>query len=142
MRKSNKLRVVLDTNVFLVSLAAQSPFALIFDALIDGKFELALNTEIIAEYEEVIAKRYDSQTVNDVLELILHLDNIHRQDVFYQWKLIEQDFDDNKFTDVYVASQADYLVTNDRHFSVVKTISFPPINLVKAENFLELLSQL
>lgn len=142
MRKSNKLRVVLDTNVFLVSLAAQSPFALIFDALIDGKFELAVTTEIIAEYEEVIAKRYDTQTVNDVLELILHLDNIHRQDVYYQWKLIEQDSDDNKFTDVYVASQADCLITNDRHFSVVKTIPFPPINVLKAEDFLELLAKL
>lgn len=142
MTKINKLRVVLDTNVFLVSLAAQSPFALIFDALIEGKFELVVNSEIISEYEEVIGKRYDSQTVNNVLELILHLDNIHRQEVFYQWQLIEKDADDNKFADVYVASQANYLITNDRHFSLLKGIPFPPIQLLKAEDFIELLAKL
>lgn len=140
--KTNKLRVVLDTNVFLVSLADKSPYSLIFDALLDEKFELVLHNEIITEYEEVIEKRYSKQVVNDVLELILHLENIYRQEVFYQWNLIEQDPDDNKFVDVYVASQADFLVTNDRHFSVLKNVPFPPINLIKAEEFLDILTKI
>lgn len=75
--KTNRLRVVLDTNVFLVSLAEQSPYSIIFDALLEGKFELTVHNEIITEYEEVIGKRYDKETVSDVLELILHLDNIY-----------------------------------------------------------------
>ena len=140
--KTNKLRVVLDTNVFLVSLADKSLYSLIFDALLDEKFELVLHNEIITEYEEVIEKRYNKQVVNDVLELILHLENIYRQEVFYQWNLIEQDPDDNKFVDVYVASQADFLVTNDRHFSVLKNVPFPPINLIKAEEFLDILTKI
>lgn len=140
--KTNKLRVVLDTNVFLVSLADKSPYALIFDALLDEKYELVVHNEIIIEYEEVIEKRYSKQVVNDVLELILHLENIYRQDVFYQWNLIEQDPDDNKFVDVYVASQADFLVANDRHFSVLKNVPFPPINLIKAEEFLDILTKI
>lgn len=53
---NNKPIVVLDTNVFLVSLAPQSPYAIIFDALIDGLFTLAISTEILAEYEEKIAE--------------------------------------------------------------------------------------
>lgn len=57
MKKNNsKPIVVLDTNVFLVSLAPQSPYAIIFDALIDGLFTLAISTEILAEYEEKIAE--------------------------------------------------------------------------------------
>ncbi len=139
--KTNKLRVVLDTNVFLVSLADKSPYSIIFDALLDGKYELVLHNEIITEYEEVIEKRYSKQIVNDVLELILHLENIYRQDVFYQWNLIEQDPDDNKFVDVYVASQADFLVTNDRYFSVLKNVPFPSFNLIKAEEFLDILTK-
>ncbi|MEA5258753.1 putative toxin-antitoxin system toxin component, PIN family [Arcicella aquatica] len=140
MKKTNKMRVVLDTNVFLVSLAPQSPYAFIFDALINKSFELVVSTEILAEYDEIISQRYDKETVNDVFELILHLDNIHHQNVYYQWNLIANDPDDNKFVDIYVASQADYLVTNDKHFSFLNEQAFPPINLIKAEIFLEILN--
>lgn len=140
MKKSNRLRIVLDTNVFLVSLAPKSPFALIFDALLNQTFELVISTEILAEYDEIISKRYDKQTVNDVFELILHLENIHHQNVYYQWNLIDIDPDDNKFVDVFVASQADYLVINDKHFSFLSELPFPPINLIKAEKFLEILN--
>lgn len=140
--KTNRLRVVLDTNVFLVSLAEQSPYSIIFDALLEGKFELTVHNEIITEYEEVIGKRYDKETVSDVLELILHLDNIYRQEVYYQWGLIPNDPDDNKFVDVYVASQSDYLVSNDKHFNILKTTRFPPVNLINAENFIQILSEL
>lgn len=142
MKKTNKIRVVLDTNVFLVSLAPQSPYAFIFDALLNKSFELVVSTEILAEYDEIISRRYDKETVNDVFELILHLDNIHHQNVYYQWGLITADPDDNKFVDIFVASQADYLVTNDKHFSFLNELPFPPINLIKAENFLEILNTL
>ena len=138
MKKTSKLRVVLDTNVFLVSLAPKSPFALIFDALINQDFELVISTEILAEYEEVISKRYDEQVVKDIFELILHLPNIHHQNVYYQWNLSSQDPDDNKFVDIYVASQSDLLVTNDKHFNVLNDVFFPPIKKIKAEEFLEL----
>ena len=138
MKKTSKLRVVLDTNVFLVSLAPKSPFALIFDALINQDFELVISTEILAEYEEIISKRYDEQVVKDIFELILHLPNIHHQNVYYQWNLISQDPDDNKFVDIYVASQSDLLVTNDKHFNVLNDVFFPPIKKIKAEEFLEL----
>ena len=73
MKKNNELPiVVLDTNVFLVSLAPQSEYAPIFDALIEGHFDLVVSTEILEEYEEVIGQRYDVQTVNDIFELFLN----------------------------------------------------------------------
>jgi predicted nucleic acid-binding protein len=37
------------------------------------------------------------------------------------------DQDDEKFADCAIVSNADYLVTNDRHFEVLKTIQFPII---------------
>ena len=44
----------------------------IFDALIEGHFDLVVSTEILEEYEEVIGQRYDLQTVNDIFELFLN----------------------------------------------------------------------
>jgi uncharacterized protein len=87
--------VVLDTNVFLVSLAPQSEYAIIFDALLEGKIQLVVSTEILNEYEEIIGKRYDLQTVKDIFELFLSLPNIIRQEVYYRWNIIEIDKDDN-----------------------------------------------
>jgi uncharacterized protein len=139
MMKISKPKIILDTNVLLVSLAPQSPYFLIFEALIEEKFELVIHNEIISEYEEVISKRYNSAIVNDVLEMVLHLDNTIRQDIYFKWNLIQKDPDDNKFVDIYLASGADYLVTNDRHFDILKDLGFPKINLVKAEEFLEML---
>ena len=59
--------------------------------------------------------------------------------IYFYWSLIEHDKEDNKFCDLAVAGGADYLVTNDTHFNVVKLNSFPPINIVSAEEFLQIL---
>ena len=73
------------------------------------------------------------------MELVLHLDNTYKQDVYFKWNLIQNDPDDNKFVDIYLASGADYLVTNDRHFDILKDLDFPKIMLLTAEEFLEML---
>ena len=44
------MRVVLDTNVLLISIPSNSKYRPIFDSLINGDFELAISNEIINEY--------------------------------------------------------------------------------------------
>ena len=72
--------------------------------------------------------------------MLLSASNVEKQDVFFRWQLIEIDKDDNKFVDRSIAGNADYLVTNDKHFSVLKTIEFPPITIITIDEFLELLN--
>lgn len=60
-------------------------------------------------------------------------------EVYFNWGLISIDPDDNRFTDAYIAANADYLVTNDAHFNEVKKVAFPPVNIISAEDFLEIL---
>lgn len=43
--------------------------------------------------------------------------------------------DDEKFADCAVASNVDYLVTNDKHFEVLKRIDFPIIQVVNDKEF-------
>lgn len=52
------LKVVLDTNVFLVSLASHLKYYWIFESLIKNKYELVVSNEILTEYLEVISQRY------------------------------------------------------------------------------------
>ncbi len=44
------MRVVLDTNVLLVSIGRQSPFRPIFDALLQQRLTLVVSTRILLEY--------------------------------------------------------------------------------------------
>lgn len=62
--------------------------------------------------------------------------------MYYNWNLITVDPDDNKFTDAYIAANADYLVTNDAHFNEAKKIPFPSVNIISADEFLEVLKEL
>lgn len=61
--------------------------------------------------------------------------------LFYHWFLIKNDVDDNKFVDCAVATNADCIVTNDRHFDVVKEVRFPVITVINLGQFQMLLSQ-
>ena len=52
---------------------------------------------------------------------------------------IESDADDNKYSDCAIAGQADYIITEDRHFHILKRIPFPSITTLNIDEFLEVL---
>ncbi len=45
------------------------------------------------------------------------------------------DKDDNKFVDLAIAVGADYLVSNDKHFDILKSIDFPKVQVINLEEF-------
>lgn len=139
--KANKLTIVLDTNVLLVSLPPRSPYYPIFAGLVAGSYDLALSNEILAEYEEQIAVRYDDQTVKYLLDALGMLPNVRMVTPFFRWQLMINDPDDDKFVDAAIAVNADLLVTNDRHFDVLKKVGFPRVAIATAQSFRELLSE-
>jgi putative PIN family toxin of toxin-antitoxin system len=133
--------VVLDTNVLLVSIPTRSMYRPIFDALIDGKFDLVLSNDILSEYIEVIERKSNSVVANNIAEMLLNLDNLKKVEVYFEWKLIEIDPDDNKYVDAALVGGADFIVSNDQHFSALKSIDFPKVNVLNIDSFLKLLSQ-
>jgi predicted nucleic acid-binding protein len=62
------------------------------------------------------------------------LPNVHFAHVYFRWNLIS-DPDDNKFADCYIAAGANYLLSHDAHFSVLKQITFPKVNVMKLDEF-------
>lgn len=57
------------------------------------------------------------------------------QEIYVHFSLIEADPDDNKFVDCAVAADAEYIVTNDSHFNVLKKIDWPKISIITIEDF-------
>lgn len=133
----NKLRLILDTNIFLVSLASHYKYNWIYQSLLNNKFELAISNEILIEYQEQIAIRYGIESTESTFEFLLLLPNVILKNPSYLWQLIENDKDDNKFVDCYIASQSDYIISNDRHLHQVKDSKFPQINVLRYEEFEE-----
>lgn len=133
--------IILDTNVLLVSVGKASRFRPIWDAFVMGKFQLGLTQEILNEYEEVFQELSAPGTFGMVANIFTESPDIVFKHIYYRWNIITADPDDNKFFDAAVACNADYLVTNDNHFNIVKDIEFPKIQLCSAESFLELLKR-
>jgi len=94
-----------------------------------------ISNEILTEYEEKLADKYSEETANLVLSILSVAPNVVFQESYFKWNLIENDPDDNKFADLTIAGNADYLITNDRHFNHLKTLDVPKINVVKIEEF-------
>lgn len=137
------MRVVIDTNCFLSIIPKVSPYRPVFDAYRRGKFELAVTTEILHEYEEIFSLKMTDEIANNLLELIDRRPNTVPTEVYYRWQLIHRDPDDNrtadrKFVDAAIAANADYVVTNDGHFSDLDLVSFPPVQRITLQSFLEI----
>jgi uncharacterized protein len=136
------LYIVLDTNALLMSLPRKSPYRPIFDAFLTGKIKLLLTTSILDEYVEIIGERADAIVAHNVGELLSNSPNALRVNVTTNWLLILQDPDDEKFVDCAVAGRADYIVTNDKHFKVLKDVPFPPLTVLNIDMFLEVVLSL
>ena len=139
---TNAMRVVLDTNVLLVSIAPSSIYRPIFDALLAKKYTLVISNDILTEYEEIFSQRANQKVANLVLEALGNLSNVKKQDIFIKWNIIEADKDDNKFVDCAIAGNCHYIVTDDRHFNILKTKGNDLIELVNIDVFLAMVSEL
>ncbi|MBN8683965.1 MAG: putative toxin-antitoxin system toxin component, PIN family [Chitinophagales bacterium] len=135
------LRIVLDTNALIMALPRKSPYRLIFDAFLKGDILLLIDNSILNEYVEVIERQSDAVVANNIGDLLANSPYAIRIAVTTKWRLIETDPDDNKFVDCAIAGQADYIVTNDRHFNVLREIGFPPVSVISIEDFVVLISQ-
>ena len=129
-----KVKLVIDTNVFLVSLAQKFRLHWIFESLVNGGYDLCISNDILTEYEEIIIERYGLEKTSNTLDFLLLLPNVKLISPHYKWNFLE-DEDDNKFIDCYVASNADFIVSNDKGFNKVKKLEFPKINVISAEEF-------
>lgn len=129
-------RILLDTNCLLVCAPKQSPFRWVFDKILAGELELVVSTEILLEYEEILTQFYSAEYAEVIIKVLVNLPNVIKvSPISFNWLLITQDPDDNKFVDAYVASGADLLITNDKHYKALEKITFPPISFCKLVEF-------
>lgn len=129
------IRIVLDTNILIAIIGKKSPFRWIFDKIITGQLVLCVSSDILMEYQEVLERKTNHEVAGNLIHFLTVHPFVIKTDIFYQFHLISQDEDDNKFVDCAIAANADCLISNDKHFQVLKTIAFPKVKILTLPEF-------
>jgi len=138
----NKPKIVLDTNVLLMSIGRKSDYRPIFDALLDGTICLVITNEILSEYVEILERKANILVASNIAEILVKSRHVERIAASFRWNLITADPDDNKFVDCAVAGNVKYIVSKDKHFSILKNIPFPKVDVLTIDEFMEELETL
>lgn len=134
-----KEHIVLDTNVLLMCIHPQSKYRKIWQAFLNEEYILCVSNDILEEYSEVIARNINAKVADYILQVILLHENVKLYDPHYRFNLIKDDEDDNKFVDCAFAANAKCIVTEDHHFSILRNIEFPCIEVVGIDLFFQTL---
>lgn len=130
------MRIVLDTNCLLMAISNRNRFHRVWQAFVNNEYTLCVTNEIIEEYVEVIGRNISERAAEAVVYIIMTRSNVLHIDPHFRFGLIEADPDDNKFVDCAIAASAKYIVSQDHHFDILKTIAFPKVDVVTIEEFL------
>jgi len=102
-----------------------------------GKVEWCVSNEILEEYEEKLAEKSSPLLAESVLNSIINNENLVLVSPSFFFRLIEADPDDNKFVDCAICGNAEFIVSNDNHFKILKQIKFPSVAVKRIEEYIE-----
>ena len=103
----------------------------------DGTNILCVSGEILNEYEEILERLAGVDTAKIVIETILNNPHTLLFTPYYHFELIHSDPDDNKFVDCAVIANAQFIVTEDRHYDILRQIDFPKVNIIKLDEMMQ-----
>ena len=132
-----KIKVVLDTNIYISALGYYGPEREILKKGITGELTLYASKNILEEIYRVLdyPKFGFTAEQKNSAKLIL-TEAVKIINIPHKLELIKDDPSDNKFLECAVAADADYIVTGDKHLlrigSLGKTV------ILKSRDFLRI----
>ena len=108
-------QIVIDTNVLLAALLSKRGASYkLLSMLNDARWQLNVSTALMLEYEEVLKRErvqlgLSLADIDDLLDGLCAIAN--RLDIFYQWRPVSRDPDDDFLVDLAVRAQADFIIT-------------------------------
>jgi putative PIN family toxin of toxin-antitoxin system len=135
----DRLRAVLDTNVFLSAFLSRnptSPTKEVIQRWQAGEFVLLVSDKLVEELaEKLLARGIDPALVTEFLTLLAELAEWVDVPEGAMEPVVPSDSDDDVILACAVVGRADYLVTYDRHFDALEG-GYAGIRITKALPFL------
>lgn len=131
--------IVLDTNCLVMAIPRRSPYHRILLDLLAGRYLLCVTNEIILEYEEILTQKMGSVVAVNIVNAVLSSSFTRHINPQKRYHLITVDPDDNKFVDCAIEARAQYIVTQDHHYDVLKQQKNLMFSVIDIDRFLSLL---
>ena len=134
-----KLQIVVDTNVLVAALRSKSGAAnLLVNRLDDERWQMNVSNALILEYEDVLTRddmqRFISlEEVTKTINAISSISQFHK--IFYLWRFLSRDPDDNFILELAIKANADYIITFNKK-DLSPALEFG-VRLVTPREFLE-----
>ncbi len=134
-RENQKIKVVLDTNVFISSIFWIGNPHKIVELAFDKIVEVYTSPEILTELEKILKRDFkeDQAFVERQIALILEYAKIVRP--INKLEIVKADPDDNKILECAFTAKADYIVSGDPHLYTIKEVA--GIKILKPKEFLD-----
>lgn len=137
-------QIVIDTNVILAGLRSnQGASYKLLTILNDQRFQINISATLIFEYEEILKREaknlsLDDNDINKFINGICYLAKHHK--IFYIWRPLARDKDDDFLLDLAVKCQADFIISyNEKD---LKSITKFGITILTPKQFLQLLGEI
>ena len=139
MRRTPKIKVVIDTNVLISSLWGGKPQRII-EIWDKNEIFVLVSQQILDEYFDVL-NRFDltEEDIEDITILFANPNKTILLEPGIKLNVIETDVDDNKFLECAKSGNADYIISGDRH--ILEIEAFENIKIVTVTKFLEIIRQ-
>ena len=131
-------RIVIDTNCLVAILPSKSPYHKVWTDFLEQQLEICVSNEILMEYEEIISEKTSPAFAEAIIKTLINKPNFIRVYPTWRFGYIVTDPDDNKFVDCAICGRAELLVSNDKHFNVLKDIGFPYVKVLRIQDFVQL----
>ena len=131
--------LVLDTNTLIQCISRRSRYHELWRSFLDGRNQLCVTTEILAEYAEILERKTSATFASLALDVIINNPYTLFVTPYYKFNVITTDPDDNKFVDCAVAANARFIVTDDHHYNVLLDLEFPKVSIIKLDTMMRYL---
>lgn len=134
------IKAILDTNVVISAIIFGGKPRRVLNLAIEGKISLFFSEPMFEEIREILGGRKFRFTAPQLLAVERELEAI--SDTVCpdkSIKIVKDDPDDDVFIECAIATDADYIVSGDKHLLNLK--SYGKIKIVNAAEFIELVGK-
>lgn len=134
--RKNRMRIVLDTNVYISGILFGGNSRAILELIIEGKLDLFISEAIIKEINDVLLRlkfNFSQEVVRNIINEINLISELVNPKVKHD--IIERDVDDNIIIDCAVESNSRFIITGDKDLLEIK--KFKEIWIINPGDFLK-----